>query len=293
MWKGVSPGPRLDSARLISALFSSVRPATKSSAIEHKVHRDGGATILNLVSPDNPPTPGHSMPGYAIYRNLCCLSLLGSLLTDQVLSLQISSQQISLRKCPPENLLQAAELSVNAFYEDQRTIFTAPHFKTLTNMQFQEMSHRSMLRNQYHTFCELFTLMDSRNRTIGVCELFLQELDQQLLVEMEPSLDGMLLPNNLGKVAIPKIANLAIEETYRGQGLGTKLIEACIRQSISWGFDCVCLYVDDDNYSARELYRRLGFRDLYLDKTEKKYVMQSLWLKLVPASKYLMIKFIG
>ena len=198
-----------------------------------------------------------------------------------------------MRKCPPDDLIHAAELSVNAFYEDQRTVLTAPHFKTLTKMQLQEMTHRSILRSQFHAFCELFTFVDCRNKTIGVCEIFLQELDHKLLIDMEPTLDGRLLPNNLGKVSIPKIANLAIEKAYRGQGLGTQLVEACIEQSMAWGFDYICLYVDDDNHSARELYRRLGFRELYLDRTEKKYVMQNLWLKLVTASKYLMIKSIA
>ena len=237
-----------------------------------------------------PHSPVSDMPRYRLGLSLWLLLVC---LTRHTLSLQISASKISLRKCSPDDLMQAAELSVNAFYEDQRTMLTTPHFKTLTEMQLQEMSYRSMLRNQFHAYCELFSLVDGRNRTIGVCELFLQELDYQLLLDMEPSLSGKLIPNNLGKVSIPKIANLAIERKYRGQGLGTKLVEACIEQSKAWGFDYICLFVDDDNHSARELYRRLGFRELFLDRTEKKYVMKSLWLKLVPASKYLMIKSIA
>lgn len=231
--------------------------------------------------------------------DVCLVSFVNMLSVLQMLALtsprltyalQLSSPRIVLQSCPPADISKAAQLTVNAFYEEQKSFVTSVHFDTLTKLQSREMEQRYMLREQFQSLCDMFTMVDDRNNMIGVCELFLQELDYQLLLEVDPSIAGELSPNNLGKVSVPKIANLAVERSYRGQGLGKRLVEACLNQSLTWGFQHISLFVDDDNKTARKMYHDLGFRDMYLDRTEKKYVIQGLWLKLVPASKYLMMR---
>jgi ribosomal protein S18 acetylase RimI-like enzyme len=63
--------------------------------------------------------------------------------------------------------------------------------------------------------------------------------------------------------SIPELG-MAVHEPYRGQGIGTKLIEAMISHLLSHGYGKVSLSVDGTNPAIR-LYRRFGFFDV---KTE-------------------------
>lgn len=63
---------------------------------------------------------------------------------------------------------------------------------------------------------------------------------------------------------IPELA-IAVEPRFRGQGAGSLLINAAIKQARELGAPGVSLCVDDDNPRALKLYRRLGFVDVRHD----------------------------
>lgn len=56
-----------------------------------------------------------------------------------------------------------------------------------------------------------------------------------------------------------RVAALAVAETARGQGYGSRLLEAVCDQARREGFRAVQLEVVDTNTGARRLYERLGF----------------------------------
>lgn len=56
------------------------------------------------------------------------------------------------------------------------------------------------------------------------------------------------------------IGLLATLPTYRGQGLGTKLIETAVKNALKKGFKKISLTVKQDNMGAQRLYQRCGFK---------------------------------
>ena len=55
------------------------------------------------------------------------------------------------------------------------------------------------------------------------------------------------------------LSYLVVEEKYRNQGIGTKMIDYACRLSKGQGFKFIILSVEDGNLGAERLYERLGF----------------------------------
>ncbi|MFH1086219.1 MAG: GNAT family N-acetyltransferase [Chloroflexota bacterium] len=55
------------------------------------------------------------------------------------------------------------------------------------------------------------------------------------------------------------VETLAVDAAYRGQGIGTRLLEAAIARARQRGYAAARLEVVDTNAGARRLYERLGF----------------------------------
>jgi ribosomal protein S18 acetylase RimI-like enzyme len=64
-------------------------------------------------------------------------------------------------------------------------------------------------------------------------------------------------PANLGTAWI--IANVAVHPDYRGQGIASALMEASLNMIRERGSSTAILQVEQDNWTARRLYERLGF----------------------------------
>ena len=63
-----------------------------------------------------------------------------------------------------------------------------------------------------------------------------------------------------GEPAYLYVSNLAIQETYRRQGIATALLRECDDLAQSWGFQSIYLHVLEDNQAARQLYRAAGYQ---------------------------------
>ena len=59
------------------------------------------------------------------------------------------------------------------------------------------------------------------------------------------------------------IANMAVDQRYRKQGIARLLLQACEQHASAAGQDCVSLVVHKKNTSARELYQSSGFREVH------------------------------
>jgi ribosomal protein S18 acetylase RimI-like enzyme len=55
---------------------------------------------------------------------------------------------------------------------------------------------------------------------------------------------------------------IAVAADHRGRGIGTALIRALEKRALDNGFSTVSLEVIDTNPRAKQLYRRLGYRDV-------------------------------
>lgn len=55
------------------------------------------------------------------------------------------------------------------------------------------------------------------------------------------------------------LSYLVVNEEYRNQGIGTKMIRYACQLSKKEGFSYIVLKVDNDNTEAERLYKKLGF----------------------------------
>lgn len=61
------------------------------------------------------------------------------------------------------------------------------------------------------------------------------------------------------------ISNLAVRQSCRRQGVAQKLLLACERKALEWGFKDIYLHVLENNEQAKQLYFKLGYRLHYID----------------------------
>jgi ribosomal protein S18 acetylase RimI-like enzyme len=83
----------------------------------------------------------------------------------------------------------------------------------------------------------------------------------------------------------PYLANLSVRPASRRQGVGRRLVHACEEMVRSWGYDELILQVEDSNQHARNLYRDMGYIDLYTDATGRKYELSGMSIKNVRINK--------
>ncbi len=58
----------------------------------------------------------------------------------------------------------------------------------------------------------------------------------------------------------PYVSNLAVRRECRRQGVAAQLLNTCERMAVDWGFSELYLHVLENNYKARRLYFKLGYR---------------------------------
>ncbi len=75
------------------------------------------------------------------------------------------------------------------------------------------------------------------------------------------------------------ITNIAVHPEYRGQGIGSKLLERLIEIALEEGVDNMTLEVRVSNEIAQGLYKKYGFsvmgirKEYYLDNREDAFIM--------------------
>lgn len=190
-----------------------------------------------------------------------------------------------------EDLLRASRLAVDVFFEEQRSITKGLHLHKLEKLHYSEMERRARLRlvgEQSALF-----MLDGSEGLKGVVEMYPHELDYALLMDVDPDLFKPLVPTSRGTVILPKIANLAVARAARRFGVGSQLMTQCEQEARRWGNSHVTLFVDDDNIAGREFYRRLGFKELYTDRSCRRYVVSGLFLRHERNPKILLAKNIA
>lgn len=63
----------------------------------------------------------------------------------------------------------------------------------------------------------------------------------------------------------PYISNLAVRKSYRRRGVAQKLLLTCEQTALEWGLQNLYLHVLENNYQARQLYCKVGYRVQEID----------------------------
>ena len=79
-----------------------------------------------------------------------------------------------------------------------------------------------------------------------------------------------------------ELGNVAVDESHRGQGIGSKLIQAVLERAADRGVREVFLEVRKSNVGAQDLYKTFGFSEVgrrknyYLEPLEDALVMKKI-----------------
>jgi ribosomal protein S18 acetylase RimI-like enzyme len=132
-----------------------------------------------------------------------------------------------------------------------------------------------------HVFAEAFRLKELGDVIMWVAELPEFGLIGQLFIQLYG-------PNQLqanGK-RYAYIYGFRVRNVYRGQGIGSRLLQKAETDLVSRGFQRIALNVARDNKPARRLYERLGYRVVapepgiwsYLDdQGRRRFVNEPAW----------------
>lgn len=71
----------------------------------------------------------------------------------------------------------------------------------------------------------------------------------------------------LGSSQYPYISNLAVKRSHRRQGAAQQMLLSCERTAREWGFSDLYLHVLENNHSAGQLYRQLGYQVRSVDSS--------------------------
>jgi ribosomal protein S18 acetylase RimI-like enzyme len=132
-----------------------------------------------------------------------------------------------------------------------------------------------------HVFAEAYRLKELGDVIMWVAELPEFGLIGQLFIQLYG-------PNQLqanGK-RYAYIYGFRVRNVYRGQGIGSRLLQKAETDLVSRGFQRIALNVARDNKPARRLYERLGYRVVapepgiwsYLDdQGRRRFVNEPAW----------------
>ncbi|MBE9034601.1 GNAT family N-acetyltransferase [aff. Roholtiella sp. LEGE 12411] len=74
--------------------------------------------------------------------------------------------------------------------------------------------------------------------------------------------------------SFPYLSNLAVHPKYRRHGVGSELLISCEKVSQDWGFQDLYLHVLENNYQARQLYFKLGYRVHKVESNWNTYLLR-------------------
>ena len=131
-----------------------------------------------------------------------------------------------------------------------------------------ERQRRSLSTTQFIEFRDRYSESKRGKSELVVCELPNGEVVGCAGIEVSPIPDGGL--NAPSKMRAPLMSNLAVSRNYRRKGIGELLVKEAERIArYEWGSDDCYLYVERRNTSAVKLYKKLGYRMIWIDSDAK------------------------
>ncbi len=127
----------------------------------------------------------------------------------------------------------------------------------------------SIINDQYRSASGSLRFLNNIVRFPG-CGAFESSASFVALDEQTGQMVGLLLCSRV-RADVGHITQVCLLPSYRGKGLGTMLIAMCAREVSSTGIKTLTLTVTEQNASAVELYRHLGFT---IDRTFDAFVWE-------------------
>lgn len=151
--------------------------------------------------------------------------------------------QFQIRAFTSADLPAIAQIIAESFHS--QTGLWAWAFPLLRLGIYEDLRHR-LASMTPHQVClvAVDTSINGTNQILGTVEI------------------GMRFSNSWVNVrkCFPYLSNLAVHPKYRRYGLASNLLISCEQVCQDWGFEDLYLHVLENNYQARRLYFKLGYR---------------------------------
>lgn len=95
----------------------------------------------------------------------------------------------------------------------------------------------------------------------------LHSREENIAGTLEIAVRPTTLPWGSNYLRYPYLSNLAVRPSDRRQGVGVQLLLSCEQVVKDWGFHDIYLHVLENNYQARQLYFKLGYRLHQIDNS--------------------------
>ncbi len=92
-------------------------------------------------------------------------------------------------------------------------------------------------------------------------------IEEVLTGTLEISVRPSSVPWGSNYLRYPYLSNLAVRPSDRRQGIAGQLLLNCELVVLGWGFHDIYLHVLENNYQARQLYFKLGYRLHQIDSS--------------------------
>ena len=154
-----------------------------------------------------------------------------------------ASCQFQIRPATSADLTGVAQIITESFHKQNGIWGWA--FPLIRLGIYEDLRHRIATASP-HQVClvAVDTTTNAANNLVGTVELGLRFTDAWTQVNK----------------SFPYLSNLAVHPKYRQQGAASKLLAACEKVVMSWGFQDLYLHVLEDNHQARQLYVKLGYQ---------------------------------
>lgn len=168
-----------------------------------------------------------------------------------------TSSQFQIRAATPDDLTGVAQIITESFHS-QKGIWGWT-FPLLRLGIYEDLRHRLTLPTPHHVcLVAVDTTNSEANNLVGTVELSVRLSDSW---------------TQLGK-SFPYLSNLAVHPKYRRYGVASELLMICEKFSQDWGFQDLFLHVLENNYQARQLYFKLGYRVHKLESNWNTYLLR-------------------
>ncbi len=165
--------------------------------------------------------------------------------------------QFQIRAATPTDLTDVAQIITESFHS-QKGIWGWT-FPLLRLGIYEDLRHRLTLPTPHHVCLVAVDATNTKaNNLVGTVELSVRFSDSW---------------TQLGK-SFPYLSNLAVHPKYRRHGVASELLMICEKVSQDWGFQDLYLHVLENNYQARQLYFKLGYRVHKLESNWNTYLLR-------------------
>ena len=153
------------------------------------------------------------------------------------------SSPFQIRPASPADLSAVAQIIAESFHS-QKGLWGLL-FPLLRLGIYEDLRHRFASSAPHHVcLVAIDTTKEESNNLVGSVELGVRFSDSW-------AQSGQ---------SFPYLSNLAVNPKYRRRGVASSLLLSCERVSLAWGFQDIYLHVLENNYQARQLYFKQGYR---------------------------------